>query len=257
MNNSYDKLTGRILAAIFAFALLCLTDVRGDDPDPIDESASPQEQGRQLSEIIRSQVPVENYQTQGTLTIRSNRGQRQSFKIASVVYTSPSLTWTNIFQVADLKGRIKSEYLIVRSPKKPNIYFRTIGQVDTDGQTLIERAKDPYIPIGNSDFMMADMGFEFLFWPNQSVVRQQIRSGRNTYVLESSQEKPDVYSKIVTWVDKKTLGPMSARAYDLKGELIKEFSVGGIKEINGEKVVSRFDMENFQTRFFSRIEFDE
>ncbi|MCD8535336.1 MAG: outer membrane lipoprotein-sorting protein [Verrucomicrobia bacterium] len=50
---------------------------------------------------------------------------------------------------------------------------------------------------------------------------------------------------------------MRAEAYDKKGELIKIFTVGGIKEINGEKVISRFDMENLQSRFFSRIEFNE
>ncbi len=248
---------GALLALCAAIVFLPVTRLAAEDDSPIDESAPPEVQGQQLAEIIRTQYPIENYQTQGLLSIRSNRGQRQEFKIASLVYASPSQTWTNIFQVADLQGRIKSEYLIIRNPRKPNIYFRTIGQVDTEGQTLIERAKDPYVPIGNSDFMMADMGFDFLFWPNQQVIRQQIRSGRNTYMLESTPAKPEVYGKVLSWIDKKTLGPMRAEAYDLEGRLIKVFTVGGIKEINGEKVVSRFDMENSQTGYFSRIEFNE
>lgn len=258
MKVKMDKVIRVVMLWMLVVACGLTVWVNAEDEQPmIDESASPEVQGQQLATIIRSQVPIENYQTQGTLTVRSAKGQRQEYKISSLVYASPSHTWTNIFQIADLKGVIKSEYLIVRHPEKENVYFRTISKVDTQGQTLIERLKDPFIPIGNSDFMMGDMGFEFLFWPKQVVVRQQIRSGRTTYMLESSQVNPEVYSKIICWVDKKTLGPMRAEAYDKKGELIKIFTVGGIKEINGEKVISRFDMENLQSRFFSRIEFNE
>lgn len=227
------------------------------DENPINEAASPEEQGKQLTSIILSQVPTSNYQTQGKLTVRSKNGKRDIYKISSLVYTSPELTWTNIFQIADLKGVIQHEYLIVRKPQQRNKYYRTFGKVDTQGKTRIVKVPDPFVPIGDSDFMMGDMGFEFMYWPHQKVVRQQIRSGRTTYMLESKEEVPNAYSKIVTWVDKKTLGPMRAEAFDLTGKLVKVFTVGGIKEINGEKVVSRFDMENRQTRFFSRIEFDE
>lgn len=244
------------MAFLFAFVITSQALEQSNDA-PIDETGTPDEKGQELASAILSQVPTANYQTQGMLTIRSPRGNRQKLKISSLVYASPSHTWTNIFQIADLKGTIKEEFLIVRNPQKKNVYYRTFGKVDTQGRTLIQRIGDPFIPIGNSDFMMGDMGFQFLFWPSQEVIREQLRSGRKTYLLESKEPDPKVYSKILTWVDKKTLGPMRAEAFDLTGKRIKIFSVGGIKEINGQKVVSRFDMENLQTGYFSRIEFSE
>lgn len=247
-----------ILRCLVAAIIACACFIHGNASEaPIDESGTPEQKGKELSKLILSRVPIKNYQTKGLLTTRSRSGQRERKRISSTVYTSSSLTWTNVFQIADMDGRVRNEYLIVRNPDKPNQYYRSSGKVDVKGQTLIEKINDPFVTIGGSGFMMGDMGFEFLFWPSQIVTRHTIKSGRKAYILESKQENPEVYSKILTWVDKKTLGPMKAEAYGLDGKLLKRFSVGGIREIQGQKVVSRFDMDDRITGHFSRIEFRE
>ena len=261
MKNENTKDRYRLLFALLwlvtgIFNLSSLT-VMGDSDAPIDESATPEEKGKELSSLILSRAPIENYQTKGFLTTRSRSGERKRMQISSTVYTSPSMTWTNVFQIAELNGRVRNEYLIVRRPDRPNEYYRAFGQVDAKGRTLIEKLNDPFVTIGGSGFMVGDMGFEFLFWPSQVVTKHTLKSGRKAYVLESKQKEPQVYSKILTWIDKKTLGPMKAEAYDLNGRLLKRFSVGGIREIQGQKVVSRFDMDDRKTGSFSRIEFKE
>jgi hypothetical protein len=94
-------------------------------------------------------------------------------------------------------------------------------------------------PLANSDFWLGDLGLEFLHWPEQRVLRTEMRRGQVCRVLESLNPEPTVggYARVLSWIARPgsdTEGILQAEAYDRGQRLIKEFSLGSFKKVEGE-----------------------
>ena len=114
------------------------------------------------------------------------------------------------------------------------------------------------VPFRRFRFLVADLGLEFFHWPEQKVLKKEVRRSRGCTVLESTNPDPSTngYSRVVSWIDNETLGIVEAYAYDAKGKLLKDFYPKDFKKVNGQWQVQTLVMENVQTGSRSRLEFD-
>ena len=113
-------------------------------------------------------------------------------------------------------------------------------------------------PFAGSDFWLADLGLEFFHWPEQRLLRKEIRRGQSCSVLESvnPHPAPGAYSRILSWIDIDTDGIINADAYDAQGKLLKQFAAKSFKKIHGEWELQEIEILNRQTGSRTSIEFN-
>jgi len=109
-----------------------------------------------------------------------------------------------------------------------------------------------------SDFSVTDLSLEFFHWPQQVVLKKEVKRSRGCTVLESVNlaPTPASYSRVVSWIDDETLGPVQAEAYDTNGKLLKVFYPKDFKKIKGQWQVGMMDLENVQTHSRTRLVLD-
>src|SRR5207302_8872399 len=93
------------------------------------------------------------------------------------------------------------------------------------------------VPFAGSDFWVADLGLEFLHWPDQRVLRKELRRSQSCAVLESINPNPSShgYSRVVSWIDlDEPHGIIHADAYDAQRKLVKVFDPKKIEKVRGE-----------------------
>jgi len=114
------------------------------------------------------------------------------------------------------------------------------------------------IPFAGSEFWLSDLGLEFLHWPQQRVLRHEMRKGRSCRVLESLNPSPNPtnYARVLSWVDIEHLGLLRAEAYDRDSRLLKEFSIGSFKKVEGRWQLKSMEIRNEKTDARTRLEFD-
>jgi hypothetical protein len=125
-------------------------------------------------------------------------------------------------------------------------------------QTRILSDKEIITPFANSDFWIADLGLDFFHWPEQKILKHDMKRGRSCEVLESTNPNSSAnsYSRVVSWIDNETLGIIHVEAYDAKGKLLKEFDPKSFKKVNGQWELLEMEIRNDQTGSRTRLEFD-
>jgi hypothetical protein len=203
-------------------------------------------QGRQLARQLCEMRPAENSTNTGTLQIRYGNGIRAgiSVKFRTIVTAT---NWLVIYETTSEAYRVK--LIVIHSDDQPNRYqFR---ESDLPENEIMA-------PFAGSDFWIADLGLDFFHWPEQKILKHEMRRGRACQVLESTNPDPTPagYSRVVSWIDNETLGIVQAEAYDAKGELLKEFYPKSFKKVNGQWELQEMEIRNDQTGSRTRLEFD-
>jgi hypothetical protein len=113
------------------------------------------------------------------------------------------------------------------------------------------------VPFAGSDFWLADLGYEFLHWPKQAVLKNDMRHSRACKVLESSNPTPGTYSRVVCWITvEKPHAPVHADAYDATGTRFKQFDPKNLEKVNGVYQIESVEMRNSKTGSHTILEFD-
>lgn len=117
------------------------------------------------------------------------------------------------------------------------------------------------LPFAGSDFWASDLGLEFLHWPEQRVIRGEMRRYVFCKVLESvnPHPAPGGYSKIVSWIGAnrpEELLLVHADAYDARGRLLKQFDPTKLEKVNGVQQLEEMEIRNRQTGSRTKIEFE-
>jgi hypothetical protein len=214
-------------------------------------------QGRNLARQLLEQRPTTNFFQNGHLNIRDDKNNRFDFPI--LFYGEVQIAnWKTTYVIPS--GSNAVVLVVVHSASKPNQYFLHNGQlIKTDIQTLLNLSGDKImIPFANSDFWICDLGLEFFHWPEQKILKHEMKRGRSCQVLESTNPNPSAngYSRVVSWIDNETLGIVHAEAYDFKNKLLKEFDPRSFKKVNGQWELQEMEIRNVQTGSRSRLEFD-
>ncbi len=208
--------------------------------------------GAELAARMLGLKPAENSTFRGVLRITANH-ETLAVPFTCSTWTGDS-SWTNIYEVAPREPKAESVRLaILRTLEGPNEYLLTEGSSPERHLT----GDESMIPFVGSDFWIADLGLEFLHWPDQRMTGTEMRRSQSCRVLESinPQANAKAYSKVVSWVDIDSGGIVHADAYDANGKLLKQFDPKGFKKIAGQWQLEEMEIRNRQTGSRTRIEF--
>jgi hypothetical protein len=224
--------------------------------------------GRELVQQILELRPTENLTNTGLLKILKSKNNPVEIDIPVQFKVSVTRSnWQAVYrtQITATNGDINfgrtyfSWLTIIRSDGQPDVYqVPNVNPPREDTNQFFNLTPEQTMtPFALSDFWLADLGLEFLHWPQQKVLKKEMRRSCSCSVLESVNPHPTTngYSRVVTWIDNESLGIVQAEAYDSKNKLLKEFYPKDIKKVNGQWQVQTMDISNVQTRSRTRIEF--
>jgi hypothetical protein len=182
------------------------------------------------------------------MTLTSGSIKRTQVPIRFEVFNTETY-WCSQYHGGD------TDVTVVHYSGKPNEY-RLRGH---DGKLVTLSGNQAVAaPFAGSDFSIADLGLEFFHWPEQHLIKKEMKRSRSCKVLESINPKPDAgsYSRVVSWIDNESDGIVMAQAYDAKGERIKDFIPQKFEKVNGQWQLERMEIDNRQTGSSTRVDFD-
>ena len=240
----------RSLTALGICLAFTLTLFAGDQTEP-------EREGQEIVARIRATRPAENSSLEGVLKIFQGRRKRAEIPFRSEIVVTPT-NWQSRYQILPSTNAVSLESLVISHGESNANAYHWLGTTDPDpGAAQIVR------PFATSDFWAGDLGLEFLFWPNQRVLKKELRSGQSCYVLESRNPATNglPYVRVVSWLDIDSVRDagmpaiVHADAYDAQNKLLKEFRPKDFKKINGAWQLQEMEMENVQKGTKTRIEF--
>jgi hypothetical protein len=258
------------LAKAFVF-LLCFSmfspDTRAQPkselapPPPLDP-AEGERQARELVSRLLEQRPDHPATNTGVLKIRDAGGNQHEVPARFDIVPSGA-TWLNVYKATSGTAGEDTTLTIVHSDAQSNQYFlsESAGAVDTNATPRKLVPGELMRPFAGSDFWIADLGLEFLHWPQQRVLRKQMRKGQSCDVLQSSnpQPVPGGYSRVVSWIAinrPEDIVIVHAEAFDAQNKLLKEFDPKKVEKINGVWQLEEMEIRNRQTGTRTRIDFN-
>ena len=220
------------------------------------------EEGQKLAAELRLLRPTENLEVKGFLKIRDADGKRTKVPFR-YRFISGDQSWQSIYEI-EADGRVPAEKLAVAHTEGgPNRYWhsRADGTAGSTSGPIALAGDKAMVPFANSDFWLADLGLEFLHWPEQRIVHEariKMRKSRPCNVLESINPKPNAagYTRVRSWIDAKTGGVILAEAYGPDNQLMKEFEVGGLTKVSGRWELKDMEMRTAKADSKTVLEFN-
>jgi hypothetical protein len=242
-------------------------------------------QGRKLAQQLCEARPTENLTNTGVLKIKDGKGRRSEILVKCIVAVTPT-NWQSIYEAMytndsetlkvthpnfktdqlemDFPGSDRKGYTAVGLSNaqlgSPNLYAFTGHRIQQGSiaNELETQIKDHLIPFAGSDFWQCDLGLEFFHWPQQKLLKKEVKRSRGCTVLGSTNPNPSTngYSRVVSWIDNESGGIVQAEAYDFKNKLLKEFAPKSFKKVNSQWELQEMEIRNVQTGSRTRLEFD-
>lgn len=215
----------------------------GTTNDPVKAA----EAGRELAQRLRALRPEGGFTNTGKLFIRASKKQRWEVNYTCRVVVTET-NWTSYYAAARGTNALPG-FSVEHRAEQANIYRDDGGNVFSRGQLDVAFA--------GSDFWIADIGLEFFHWPEQRVLKWEMKRSMGCKVLES--RNPDShggYAWVLSWVHEESGGLVQAEAYDAEGKLVKEFRPTELEKVNGRRELKEMEIENVKTGSVTRLVFD-
>jgi hypothetical protein len=228
---------------------------------PLADAVSPAQTdspGEALAQRLRSAEPDENSEIHGTLIIRAGKPVARVPVVCRVVLKGAA--WETEYETSATTNIGAEQLVVVHSTNGPNEYL--YARAPRPGTALAKPAPvppaDAGIPLAGSDFSLADLGLEFLHWPQQRRLPDETRLGQACYVLESSNPAGREIVRVKSDIDQETGGLLIATAYDASGRVVKEFSLHGssFKKVNGHWRLEKMEIRNHKLHSQTELKFD-
>ena len=239
----------RVLAALLLATTPLLADPGAGDPVA----------GQALAEQIRNALPEENSQLSGTLIIRVE-GQTKNVPVVfrvvlqdggcETVYDTAATTNTGAEKLIVIhRTNAPVEYLYARAPEP---------SAPLTKPAPISPAEAANTPLAGSDFSAADLGLDFLHWPQQRQFKSEMRLGQMCYVLESRDPDAKSIVHVKSYIDKESNGLLIAEGFDDTEHLVKEFSLHGssFKKVNGHWRLEKMGIRDYKKHSRTELKFD-
>lgn len=211
------------LCLLLSGVLLFLLPLRAAD-----RAAREQEEGRTLAAELAAMRPVESFTNKATLRLRDADGNVRRLPLTIINRVGDAPSW----EVTYAAGGPKPETLVMtRNPDRPPQY-----QLNSGTTTESLGAADSARSFAESDFSLRELGLEFLHWPGQRVLPQTpppMKKGQPCKILESTNPTAPDYTRVKSWISIEHQGLMLADAYDASGKIVKRFSIGSLKKVDG------------------------
>jgi hypothetical protein len=230
-------------------------------PSPPLDPAEGERQARALISRLLEQRPERPTTNTGVLKIRDAEGKQREVPTRFDILPMPT-NWLNVYETIDSKHNPGTKLTVIHSDDKPNEYFlRDSTNSPTANGNDGKLARNELIaPFAGSDFWIVDLGLDFLHWPQQRVLRKQMRKSLSCDVLQSVNPHPvsGGYSRVVSWIAinrPEDIVIVHAEAFDTRDKLLKEFDPKKIEKINGIWQLEEMEIRNRQTGTRTRIDF--
>ncbi len=241
-------------AFAFLFAMVfCALRTFSAEPVFVDKG-----EGKALVQDVLARIPPENTQVLGLLKIRPADGPLTEAPTKMSIRISAGV-WEDTYEVQPAAGHSGETLLIRHRVGLPNEYL--YGQFAQRGEApRLEpiSGRQLYQPLAGSDFFLGDLGLEFFHWPNQKIVKKEMRRSRSCRVVESTDPNTQAgsYARVLSWIDLETSNLIMAQAFDSENRLLKEFSIRKISRNEGKAQLKEIEMRNDQTDSRTRLEFN-
>lgn len=261
---------GRLVAQIFKLLFFLCLSPWPCGAQPKSELAPPpplsvaegEREARKLLGNLLAQKPDQGATNTGVLRIRGAdrtwRGVPVKFEVAL-----GSNRWLNSYEAAPAGSAPGQRLTITHLNGSANEFvLRSIGgtnQAESAARKLT--GNELMVPFAGSDFWAVDLGLEFLYWPQQRVLKKEMRKSLFCDVLQSSNPcpAPGAYSRVLSWIAVNRpddIVVVHAEAYDYQGKLLKEFDPKRVQKVNGVWQLEEMEIRNRQSGSRTRIEFD-
>ena len=249
----------RVLIPVLIFGLNALR-IAAQEGDEFLQGA---DGGAKLAERMRSLQPEDNAQWRGTFKILHRKQKFTPIPI-SCETSSSTTNWSVVYATDATSASGAEKLTVIHSTNGPNQYSyaraASPGAALGEPQQLAGVAAD--VPLAGTDFWLSDLGFEFYHWPEQHLLKGDMRSGKPCYVLESVNPGASVtgYGRVVSWIEKEHVAPLIIEAYraDSTNKLFKEFALGSFKKNKdtGRYELKSLQIDNDRTGSTTMLEFD-
>jgi len=246
----------RIFVCVLAFLIqLRATGAQNrlEQPPPL----SPAEGARAAQALVAEMLaekPGQSVTNTGLIKIRDSEGNQRELPL-KIITLSTSTNWLQIYEAAPTPSSSPITLTLIHTSEKTNQYLLSNS---TNSQARLLEPNELMVSFAGSDFWIADLGYEFLHWPKQTVIRNEMRHGRACEVLESINPNPASggYWRVVCWITaEKPHAPVHADAYDASGR-IKQFDPKNLEKVNGVYQIESVEMRNSKTGSHTVLEFD-
>jgi len=221
-------------------------------------------EGKKFVQELLSQRPETSSSAKGIIKIRDAKGMTTNMPVRfEIVITKTN--WLSIYEATMESNawRILMKLMVTHEGATTSPYH-IITNIDIGclvspmGQSRLLLGNDTMISFANSDFWLADLGLEFLHWPEQRLIRKEMRKSVFCKVIESINPQPasNSYSRVVSWIKHDAPAIVHADAYDAKNNLLKVFDPKAVEKVGGEYQLREMEMRNVQTKSVTRIEFE-
>jgi YD repeat-containing protein len=245
---TFFRAAGALMAMFFLF-------VAGATAETTNDLSAAEIQGRDLAQQLLEQTPASNFTQNGVFNIRDRKGSRSEIPVR--FQTSVATTaWSTTYEIISESNHVS--LIVIHEAGKANQYEIYNGPPLALALPKFLTGNETMFSFAKSDFWIADLGLEFLHWPEQKILKKEVKRSRGCSVLESTNPNPSTnsYSRVVSWIDNDGGGIVQAFAYDAQGKLLKEFYPKNIEKVNGQYQVQEMDVINDQTGSRTRLEFD-
>jgi Outer membrane lipoprotein-sorting protein len=221
---------------------------------------SPEEGERQAGLLVArllAQKPDQNLTNTGSLDIRDAQGHERQIPVRfDIAVASPK--WLSVYVAAPSAAFQGEEFTVIHQDAQLNQYRLVRGSIS---QAVPLSGNQLMVPFVGSDFWLTDLGLDFLHWPQQRILKKQMRKNFFCDVLQSTNPKPapGAYSRVVSWIAANRpdeIIVVHGDAYDHEGRLLKEFDPRKVEKINGVWQLEEMQIRNRQTGSRTLIEFN-
>jgi hypothetical protein len=216
--------------------------------------------GPALAAHLRSTPPPDDLEVNGLIRVRHHNGRRTTQPFRYRIITGHD-QWRQIFETKATTAQPAQTLAIDHRIDAAPVYTLSESadsSPNPSGRTLM--GDHAMIPYAGSDFWLADLGLDFLHWPEQRIDRETrltMRKGRSCRVLESVNPQPGAagYTRVRSWVDLKTGGIIIAEAYGPDNRPAKEFEIGGFTKVNQRWALKNMEIRNLRADTRTVLEF--
>ena len=215
-------------------------------------------EGRELAAELAQARPRHSFTNSGVLRRRDATGNRTHLPLTiRTLIPEGAADWQIIYE-AQPGGTNETLVITHHAAGVPTYEIgRSSGDIPAALRPLGPEAA--ITPLAGSDFWVSDLGLDFLHWPEQRIIRRdkpEMRKGRPCRILESSRSAGPGYVRVRSWIDLEHRQPLIAEAYDAPGNLVKEFSVGSVKKVDGVWQLKDMEITNERAGTVTKLEFD-
>lgn len=244
-----------LLPILVIAAILVLSGtLQGAEPpgDPVE--------GARVAAELKSLRPATNTQWTGVLKQRLSPRATVEVPVACHIFIETN-RWLSVYNASATTNRAAEKLVVARyaDGRTEYHYWQAPIGVELPAHPVRLSGAGAGKPFAGSDFLLSDLGLEFLQWPKQLLQPGEMRRGQPCFVLDSVNPNPGDgdYARVRSWIEKEHLGLLMAEAYDASGRLLKEFTAGSfVKDASGNYQLKDMEMRSVKDKTRTELQFD-